>query len=221
MSKKIIDISLVIEEGMTTYPALWHPYVEITQLGRFGVEERESRKLVLGTHTGTHIDAPRHFIEGGETVENISLDILVGPALLIDFTDLDKYHEITVQEIKEKLKNRTPERIIFRFDWSNYLRTTEYYVSHPFLSEEAAQYLADSGVKLIGMDSPMPDNPKNGKGTANDSPVHKILLGNGIIILEYLTNLRSVSKEEVELVVAPLKIKSADGAPARCFVIEN
>lgn len=221
MSKKIIDITLVIEEGMTTYPALWHPYVEITQLGRFGVEQRESRKVVLGTHTGTHIDAPRHFIQGGETVENISLDILVGPCLVIDYSGLEKYHEISVEEIKEKLNGRTPRRILLRFDWSDYLRTTEYYVSHPFLSEEAAQYLADIGVQLIGMDSPMPDNPKNGKGTANDSPVHKILLGNGIVILEYLTNLGAISKEEIELVVAPLKIKDGDGAPARCFVIEN
>lgn len=221
MSKKLIDISLLIEEGMTTFPSIWHPYVEITQLGRMGVEQRESRKIVLGTHTGTHIDAPRHFIDGGETVDNLSLDILVGPALLINFTELPKYHEITVHEIKEKLKNRTPERILFRFDWSDYLRTTEYYISHPFLSEDAARYLVDIGVQLIAMDSPMPDNPKNGKGSKNDSPIHKILLGNGIIILEYLTNLRGISKEEVELVVAPLKIKDGDGAPARCFVIEN
>ena len=221
MSRKIIDISLLIEEGMTTYPSLWHPYVEITQLGRFWVEKRESRKIVLGTHTGTHIDAPRHFVEGGKTVENIPLDILVGPSLIIDFSHLEKYHEITVAEVKEKLNGRSHQRILFRFDWSDYIKTPEYYISHPFLSEDAAQYLVDIGVQLIGMDSPMPDNPKNGKGTANDSPVHKILLGNGTVILEYLTNLSSITNEVVELVVAPLKIKDGDGAPARCFVIEN
>jgi arylformamidase len=221
MSRKIIDISLLIEEGMTTYPSLWHPYVEITQLGRFWVEKRESRKIVLGTHTGTHIDAPRHFVEGGKTVENIPLDILVGPSLIIDFSYLDKYHEITVAEIKEKLNGRSPQRVLFRFDWSDFIKTPEYYIGHPFLSEDAAQYLVDIGVQLIGMDSPMPDNPKNGKDTIKDSPVHKILLKNEVVILEYLTNLRAISNEEVELVVAPLKIKDGDGSPARCFVIEN
>lgn len=221
MSRKIIDISLTIEEGMTTYPSMWHPYVEITQLGRLGIEERESRKLVLGTHTGTHIDAPRHFIPGGETAEQISLDRLIGPAIILDYSDLEKFHEITLNEIQQKLKNKKPERVILRFDWSDYLNTTEYYVSHPFLSTEAAQYLVDIGVKVVGMDSPMPDNPKNSKGSGNDSPVHKILLGNDVIIVEYLINLRNIDKKEVELFIAPLKIKNGDGAPARCFVIQK
>jgi arylformamidase len=221
MSKKIIDISITIEEGMTTYPTMWHPFVEITQLGRLGIEQRESRKLVMGTHTGTHIDAPRHFIEGGQTVESIPLDQLIGSAVVLNFSHLEKYHEITLGELKKALDGEEPERIIFRFDWSEYLQTPEYYVSHPFLSEAAARYLVEIGVKLIAMDSPMPDNPKDGKGTENDSPVHKILLGNNIIIVEYLTNLSSITRKQVDLVVAPLKIKDGDGSPARCFIIEE
>lgn len=221
MNKKIIDISITIEEGMTTYPAMWHPFVEITQLGRLGIEQRESRKIVMGTHTGTHIDAPRHFIEGGKTADKISLDQLVGPAVILDFSHVEKYHEISVEELKSALDGAKPQRIIIRFDWNDYLNTPEYYTSHPFLSEDAALYLVEIGVQLLAMDSPMPDNPENGKGTGNDSPVHKILLRNDIIIVEYLTNLRSISQRKVELIVAPLKIKMADGSPARCFVIES
>ena len=64
-----------IEEGMQTFAAHWHPFVEITQLGRHGIENRESRKLTFGTHTGTHIDAPRHFIPGGQTVDRVPLEL--------------------------------------------------------------------------------------------------------------------------------------------------
>ncbi|MDP6560837.1 MAG: cyclase family protein, partial [Candidatus Binatia bacterium] len=80
MTREIIDLTFPIHEGMQTFPVHWHPVVEITQLGRLDVEARETRKMVLGTHTGTHMDAPRHFIEGGKTIDEVTLDILVGPA---------------------------------------------------------------------------------------------------------------------------------------------
>ena len=67
-NKKIIDLTMSLKEGMQTFPTHWHPFVEITQLGRHGIENRETRKLILGTHTGTHIDAPSHFISDGDTI---------------------------------------------------------------------------------------------------------------------------------------------------------
>ena len=74
---------------------------------------------------------------------------------------------------------------------------------------------------MIAMDTPMPDNPVNGRGTPKDSPNHVILLGAGVLIVEYLCNLRSLTQAVVELVVAPLKIHEGDGAPARVFAIEE
>ena len=79
MKRRIVDLTYPIHEGMTTYPTHWHPVVEVTQLGRHGIENRETRKLVLGTHTGTHMDAPLHFIPGGNTIENLDLQKCVGP----------------------------------------------------------------------------------------------------------------------------------------------
>lgn len=69
MSRNIIDLTFPIHEGMTTFPVHWHPIVEISVLGRHGIENRETRKVLLGTHTGTHMDAPRHFIPDGMTVD--------------------------------------------------------------------------------------------------------------------------------------------------------
>ena len=163
-----IDLTLTLEEGMITFPVYWHPSVEISLLGRLDYEKRETRKLVLGTHTGTHMDAPRHFVPGGRTIDQISLEQLCGRALLLDFTDLPQFHEISKGELESKLMGRNPKKLILRYGWDKMIRTNEYYVAHPFLSEGAAQFLIDIGVELLAQDTPMPDNPKNGKGTEKE-----------------------------------------------------
>jgi len=218
---RIIDLTFPIHEGMTTFPVHWHPMVEITQLGRHGIEDRETRKIVLGTHTGTHCDAPRHFVKDGQTIDQIPLDRFIGPAYVVDFSDSKPLQERTVADFEAKLGSRKPERIVMRFDWSDNWGKMAYYTSHPFISDEAAQWLADRGCRLLAMDTPMPDNPKNGRGTPNDSPVHKIMLGQGIILVEYLTNLRSLKRADIELIIAPLNIKEGDGSPCRCAAIER
>jgi arylformamidase len=219
VSRKI-DLTFTIEEGMTTFPTPWHPFVEITQLGRLGIEKRETRKLVLGTHTGTHCDAPRHFIPGGATIDNVSLDVLMGPARVVDFSKTAPFQEVGVGDFERALSTSRPERVVMRFDWSTNWGDLKYYSDHPFISQDAARWLVERGVRLLAMDTPMPDNPKQGRGSDPDSPIHKILLGNGVVLVEYLTNLKSISKTDIELIVAPLKILGADGAPARVVAFE-
>lgn len=221
MVQRIIDLSMIIEEGMQTFSAHWHPIVEVTILGRHGIENRETRKLTIGTHTGTHIDAPRHFIPQGETVENVPLELLVGLATVIDLSGEADFEEVDIAKLQKALGERPVERIILRFDWDKHLGTNRYYTDHPFLSEDACRWLVDKGCRLIAMDTPQPDNPENGRSSMNDAPNHKILLNSGVILVEYLVNICEVSQLEVELVVAPLKIREGDGAPARCFVIEK
>lgn len=217
---KIVDLTMPIHEGMQTFPAHWHPVVEITQLGRHGIENRETRKLILGTHTGTHIDAPRHFIRNGETVENIPLDQLVGSASVLDLTDFGPRSEVSKVDLKTKLGDREAKRILLRFDWDNHLGKMSYYDDMPFLSEDASKWLVDKGCRMLGMDTPMPDNPKNGYNCPIDSPNHKILLGNGIILVEYMVNLSLLNDSpDVFIVVSPMKIIKGDGAPARVFAI--
>ncbi len=220
--KKLIDLTMMIEEGMQTFCAHWHPFVEITQMGRHGIENRETRKIILGTHTGTHVDAPLHFVETGETVENIPLDCLVGPATVLDFSHAADFQEISVSDLEETIGSNPKERLIFRFDWDKRaLGTSRYYTDHPFLSEDACIWLVENGCRLIALDAPQPDNPVNGLGAEKDGVNHRILLGSNIIIVEYLIHLNLIKKKVVDLVVAPLKIKGADGAPARCFVMED
>ena len=218
---KIIDLSLSIEEGMMTFPTHWHPVVEITILGRHGIEGRETRKLVLGTHIGTHADAPRHFIPGGGTIDEVPLEILIGPATVADFTGCKPLHEIEIPELQRKLGGKVPPRLILRTGWSEYFGDMKFYTEYPFLSENAAQWLVDNGVRLIAMDTPSPDNPAHSRGTPKDSPNHKTLLGAGVVLVEYLANLKSLAGPQVELIVMPLKLKGCDGSPARCVAIER
>jgi arylformamidase len=218
-NKKIIDLTMLLKEGMQTFPTHWHPIVEITQLGRHGIENRETRKFTLGTHTGTHIDAPRHFIPDGDTVDQIPLKQLVGQASVLNLTNFGPRTEVRKDDLKRSLGERSAERILLRFDWDRKLGTMSYYDDSPYLSENAAQWLVDQGCCLLGMDTAMPDNPQNGYNCPIDSPIHKILLGNGVILVEYMVNLSSLNQPVVELVIAPLKIHNGDGAPVRAFVI--
>ena len=204
---------------MTTFPVHWHPTVEITQLGRHGIEGRETRKVLIGTHTGTHIDAPRHFIPGGITVDQLPLDIFVGSATLLDFSNAEPLQEIHVDEFKRQLGDQRPERIVMRFDWSDHWGNLKYYTEHPYISDDAARWLVDRGLRLLAMDTPQADSPKNGRGSQYDSPVHKILLGSGIINLEYLTNLREIPVRDFELIALPLNICDGDGTPVRCVAV--
>lgn len=218
---QIIDLTMMIEEGMQTFMADWHPVVEITQLGRHGIENRESRKLVLGTHTGTHCDAPRHFIPEGLTIEHVGLEQLVGRATICDLSDSDPLEEVSADSLDKVLAGRPTERVFIRYDWDRHLDGSDYFTRHPYLSEEACEYLVDKGCVLLGMDTPQPDSPRNGRLSDNDSPNHKILLGNGVVLVEYLVNLSQLSMSEEFIVVAPLRIKNGDGAPARCFAIKG
>lgn len=219
MNRRFVDLTMVIEEGMQTFPTYWHPFVEITQLGRHGLENRETRKIVLGTHTGTHIDAPRHFVADGATVDNIPLDQLVGPASVIDLTPFGASQEVGPCDLEAALGDRSATRVLLRFGWDRQLGSMAYYSESPYLSEAAAQWLIDRGCRLVGMDTAMPDNPKNGSSSPKDSPNHKAFLSNGTILLEYLVNLAAIDQPVVQLVVAPMKIRNGDGAPARVFAI--
>jgi len=218
---KIIDLSLTLHEGMMTFPTHWHPVVEISILGRHGIEGRETRKLVLGTHTGTHTDAPLHFIPHGKGIDEVPLDVLVGEATVVNFAPAQPNQEIGVPAFKEKLGGRIPDRLILRTDWSDFFGQMTYYNNYPFFSQDAARWLVDGGCRLIAMDTPSPDNPAHSRNSGNDSPNHKVLLGAQVVLVEYLCNLRSLSETVVELVVLPLKIKGADGSPARCVAIQR
>lgn len=213
---KFVDLTYNVEEGMTTFNAPWHPRVSIEQLGRHGFEGRETRKIRLGTHTGTHVDAPLHFIKGGKSVDEIPLDKLIGEVTIIDFSYLKDNEPVT----KDMLDNiLITKRILFKFGWGKYWNNKKYYVNYPFFTKESAEYLVSRKVQMIALDTPSPDDSRIKFGGDEDSPIHKILLGKGIILVEYIANIENVNDYNGwNILVMPLKIKGADGSPARVCI---
>ena len=222
MTKRLIDLTFSIHGGMTTYPGHWHPVTEITQLGRIGIEGRASRRIVVGSHTGTHVDSPSHLIEGGGTIDQVPLNVLVGPATVVKFPNCEPNRKIAVDDVRAQIGDRRDvQRILFRYDWSDHWGDISYYTRSPHLSRETCEYIVDIGVKLVGQDAPSPDDPRDSPGSDRDSLNHKILLGAGIVNVEYLTNLRAIQSDEIEFIALPLKVLGGDGAPARCIAIED
>lgn len=216
--EKIIDLSLDLKDGMMTYPSTSHIPFESSIVGRIEIEGRETRKFTMGSHCGTHIDAPKHFIKGSKSVTDFDVNDMIGDALLIDLGVLPPKSVIKLNDIKtqfEENENKEIKRILFRSNWSRFWGTSQFYNDWPYFEEEAIKFLIKKKVKLIGLDFPSPDSQFFGNKCSIDSPNHKLLFNAEIILTEYLTNLDKLKKGWVFLIVSPLKVIDFDGAPAR------
>lgn len=206
---KYIDISLPLADPMLTYPNN-EPFRRevVKQLDADGVE---LSSLTLGTHTGTHIDAPRHFVKGGKGVDQILLDKLVGPCKVIDCTYVEEF-------IREKDFEGTQiekgNRILIKTRNSALLHDAQFRPDFVSVSLEAAQFLANKEVALVGVDYLSIE----AKGSL-EHPVHKALLKHGIVIIEGLC-LGDVEPGEYQLICMPLKIVDADGSPCRAILVK-
>lgn len=214
--KNIIDLSHVIHPGMQTFSKPWHKPVEFEALGNFHQVGRRTTQIHIGTHAGTHIDAPSHFIEDGESVDKIILSRLVGPATLFNFSSLENRTPVTSKMLEAESKSQPlHKRLILRYDWSIKYGSSDFYSEHPYLDDSAADWIIDKNLQAIGYDTSMPDSADNGFGSECDSPMHSIFLANGIPLIEYLSNLNQLPREFM-LCAVPLRLQGLDGSPIRC-----
>ena len=215
---KIVDLTLGLHNGMITYPTSSHQIFESSIMGRIEIEGRETRKFTMGSHCGTHIDAPKHFIKNGTSIDQFDVNDLVGEALLVDLGDRNPKSIISSNDIKKcisQLKNYNLKRVVFKTNWSNHWNTNQYYNDWPYFSDNAMNLLLECDLKLIGLDFPSPDSAYFGNDCSMDSPNHKKIFNKGIILTEYLTNLDKLNTGKIFLIVSPLKLIDFDGAPSR------
>jgi arylformamidase len=217
--KRVVDLTHKIHTGMMRFNADWHIRAEIRKNGDIASVGRNTSEIIIGSHTGTHIDAARHFIADGEAIDNIPLSKLIGAVQVSDFSHLPRDYALKVHDIQSLAIS---ERVIFNFGWAKYWESDNFYKLYPHFSAEAAQYLVDSGVRLLGMDTPSPDDSKIELLSAEDSKIHKLFLSQGVILIEYLTNLDELSGSGWHICALPLPISGGDGSPARvcAFTIE-
>lgn len=208
MGLRIIDISVPVYTGMVYYPgdpgAVIEPVLNIAQ----GDSANLSR-LRLGSHTGTHIDAPRHFEKNGVSVDRVSLATLMGPCRVADLTGAGDF--ITSEDLEEA-STRGCERLLLKTQNSKLWANPEFTADYVPLSDDAAKYLVETGVKLIGIDYLSIERFKSER-----HPVHHELLSAGVIILEGI-DLSEVAAGHYNLTCLPLKILDGDGAPARAVL---
>jgi arylformamidase len=212
--KKIIDLSVEI----STYMPIW-PTAQLPNIVPIGIASRDGYNVELytsTTHTGTHVDAPYHFVENGKTVDRIELNTLVSEGYCLKLKP--KSTEITKEEISSKWKNEYDGKtILINTGWSKKRSfTKEFLYEFPGLSMEAASFLLEKKVKVIGIDT-LGIEPYSHL----DFPVHKLLFKNDVVVIEDLNNLEELAEGKKYLIVAlPLRIKGASGSMARVIALD-
>lgn len=205
--KQWIDISFPFYEGMAIYPGN-PPYQRVVVQNVLRGDSATVSQIVMGTHTGTHIDAPLHVFENGKSVDQIPLERMNGRARLLDLRGLN---EISL----ERLQAETPckdDIILMKTDNTGRFQGTQVLSDYVTLTYDAAEYLGEIGVKMVGIDYMTIERPR-GKRIDGKS-IHRILLGADIVIMEGL-DFRRVGAGVYALFCCPLCLKGADGAPTR------
>ncbi len=205
----IYDISLTISEDFPTWPG--DPPIELKMISQIDKGDLANvTHLSAPVHMGTHVDAPDHFLNNGNTVVDIPLDYLVGPVLVLEVPSPEV---ITAGDLDALKIPESTRRIIFKTSNSDYWKEETHAFQKEFvaLSADAAARLVELGVNVVGVDY-------LSVAAYNDPvPTHKILLEAGVLIIEGL-DLSRVSAGKYRLYCLPLKIAGSDGAPARVLL---
>ncbi len=204
----IIDLSVPIREGMPIWPG--DPELILRFHKSFEAGDRNNvSEASLGLHTGTHIDAPNHFLPGEGGIETLSLEILAGPARVIEIENPEK---VTAEELRGKDLSGAARFLIKTRNSAGRWWEKPFDPGFCHMTREAAQLLLDAGMRLLGVDCLSVD----GKG-AERSPVHNLLLPAGVVLLEGL-NLSGAAPGDYELIALPALFEGRDGAPARAIL---
>ena len=215
MTLKFIDLTLPVSEKIPTFPGSPQPI--FIQWENIKDDGYNLELLFLSSHTGTHLDAPYHFIEKGKKIHEISLKRLIINAILVKIRKRGD-QPITKTDIQkfEKKHGKIPNEstVIFWTGWQKMIKNDSYFVSNPGLSVTAAKYLISKKTNLVGIDSPSIDLGKEKRFS-----VHHLFAKNDVLIVENLANLDKIKSWKFQLAVLPMKLKNATGAPVRAVGI--
>jgi arylformamidase len=200
---RIHDITVPLAPGLPAYPG--DPPVAIDAVQRAGDAPYGLARLSLTTHSGTHVDAPAHFVAGGTTVDALPLEILIGKSRVVEILGRERVERADL----EALDLRDDLRVLIKTRMSGQLLKPGYQEDHVYLTGDAAHYLAQAGLKLVGFDYLSIDRFGD-----TSYPAHHALLGAGVVVVEGL-DLSEVQPGEYDMTCLPLRVGAGDGAPAR------
>jgi arylformamidase len=207
--KKIYDVSLVLKKNIATYPG--DPQYDIDEYSSIkkGSVANNSH-IKMGVHTGTHVDAPKHFIDNGTTIDNLPLDYLLGEAKVFEISG----EKVITKALIEKLDIQKNDIVIFKTDNSDILQDTVFHTEYTYFDFSAAEYLKNIGIKTVGCDYLSIEQFKTSRHVA-----HETLLGANIVIIEGLL-LKGIKPGKYFLSALPLKIQNGNGSPVRAILME-
>ncbi len=210
---KIYDISIPIKNGMTVYPGNAETVIEKASDIDSGASSNLS-KITIGSHNGTHLDAPLHASSGAKSIVDLPIEHFIGKAYVYDFSHIEKGDAIMISDFERSRKPLRDEAVFIKT--SNSLRGYgEFFSDFVYLDGDTADYLADIGIKLFAIDYLSVKQ----KGSSDNRP-HTSLLNREIPILEGV-NLNEISEGIYDFVALPLKIDGCDGSPTRAILIKN
>jgi arylformamidase len=209
---RLVDLSLDIYDRAPTF---WPdpktaviPHLTIQNLS-YNITQ-----LIMSTHLGTHLDAPYHFFDDGQTVEKLDLRRGFGPAWVLDFSHKAPKEEITVADMRIYAGKVTPgSRLIFRTGWDKHFPQPHYFSDQPYLGPEICRWLVERDIVTVALDMPT-------IYPADYITVHHLLLRPEVLVIEGLARLNQLQSEQVILCALPLRIRGRDGSPCRAVAID-
>ena len=215
MPEQLVDLSHVIYDGMPKIPVL--PDVHVRKF--LSLEKGHPlnvTEISLPCHSGTHVDAPVHIVADGKSIEEIPLESFIGPGAVISVKKRGG-EEVTAKELTDSGVPVHEGDILMLFTgWDEKFESPDYNL-HPYLSRDAAEWIVEKKVKIFGIDCITVDLPTPMRQKGFDFPVHKILLGNDVLIAENVTNLGKIVGKKSKIFAFPLKVRGSDAAHARIF----
>lgn len=212
---KLIDLTLTISENLPSFPG--SPVPKFIPWTKIKTDGYNLELLFLSSHSGTHMDAPFHFVKDGLKIHQIDANRFVRDAVILKLKK-GPNQSITKKDILqfEKKFGKIPNdaTIIIATGWYKNLTKKTYFEKNPGLSSSAADYLSSKKINLVGIDSPSID-----VGSNKEFSVHKILSKNNIIIVENLANLEKIKSSKFKFIALPLKLKDATGSPIRAIAV--
>ncbi|MSU36832.1 MAG: cyclase family protein [Pedosphaera sp.] len=217
MKHRIIDLSHPINTATPPWPG-W-PSVEtkfLDRASRTTPEERHvnSSRFAMNIHCGTHMDAPYHFLDTGKTIDQVPLERTYGPATLVDLRGKGSRSHITRADLVPCGPDlRRTRKAILHTGWAARWMKHGFFTEFPDITTDAAQFLVECGVELVGVET--------GSVDFHPNDTHIVLLGNDVLIIECLVNLDQIPTLEFLFSATPLNIEGCDGSPVRAMAIVN
>ena len=216
--QQVVDLSVALGGPQVTVLA-GAPQIVMEPVHTYAQHGRSNTKLSYNVHTGTHVDCPRHFYPEGTSVDEMPLEKYMGRGIRLDLREVAKERTpITVKDVLTALPGGAEVKdaiLVFNTGWIDRAGgKPNFYLDNPYLANETAEWLVGNGVKAIALDNSVDEAPAN-PARPGDSPVHRILLGGGVMIIENLVNLEHLPLTGFTVMALPVKLYHGDGAPAR------